>query len=92
MCVVYILECSDGTYYTGYTNDLEKRLERHNKGLASKYTRARLPVKILWSKECKNQKFAMRTELRIKGLTRKQKESLISGGRLDNVLARARKS
>ena len=74
---VYILECADGSYYTGYTNDLDARLARHNQGLASKYTRARLPVKIAWSKWCKCKGTAMQLEARIKGLTRKQKEGLV---------------
>ena len=74
---VYIVECSDGTYYTGYTNNLEKRLKRHNDGLASKYTRSRLPVKLIWCKEYKYYKKAFLEEKRIKELTRKQKEKLI---------------
>lgn len=88
---VYILECSDGTYYTGYTNDLEKRVDRHNKGLASKYTRSKLPVKLVWNKACKNQRFAMRIEKTIKGLKREDKERIIQGARLDNVLRKHKK-
>ena len=84
---VYILECSDKTYYTGYTNDLEKRLKSHNAGLASKCTRARLPVKVVWTKEYKRSKYAMRTEYRIKQLKRFQKELLVGGMRLNKVLA-----
>ncbi|MFH1776873.1 MAG: GIY-YIG nuclease family protein [Candidatus Omnitrophota bacterium] len=83
---VYIVECRDGTYYTGYTRDLEKRWAWHNKGLASRYTRSRLPVKLVWSKTCKNQRFAMRTELTLKRLTREDKQQLINGSRLDNIL------
>ena len=83
---MYILECSDGTYYTGYTNDLGKRVKRHNDGLASKYTRARLPVKVVWKKACKNKRFAMRTEKVMKGLKREDKKCIIQGARLDNVL------
>ena len=89
---VYIVECKDKTYYTGYTNDLEKRIERHNKGLASKYTRARLPVTVAWSKVCKNQRFAMRMELTIKKLTREDKQQLIGGSRLDNILRKYEKT
>ncbi|MCG2711594.1 MAG: GIY-YIG nuclease family protein [Candidatus Omnitrophica bacterium] len=88
---VYIVECRDNTYYTGYTNDLAKRIERHNKGLASKYTRARLPVKMVWKKNCKDQSAAMRTEKRIKGLTRQDKQSLIHGSRLDNIMRKYKK-
>lgn len=79
---VYILECKDKTYYTGYTNDLERRLIRHNAGLASKYTRSKLPVKLVWSKACKNQRFAMRIEKIIKGLKRKDKQRIVAGGSL----------
>jgi len=75
---VYILQCADNTYYTGYTNDLEKRINRHNKGIASKYTQRRLPVRLVWSKEYKYFKRAFLEEIRIKKLTRKQKEKLIA--------------
>lgn len=85
---VYIVECQDGTFYTGYTNNLEKRIQRHNAGLASKYTRAKLPVKLVWSKVCRNQRFAMRAEKTIKGLKREDKERIVQGSRLDNVLRR----
>ncbi len=87
----YIVECQDGTYYTGYTNDLEIRLKRHNDGLASKYTRARLPVRLVWSKEYRQFKSAFKDEAVIKQLTRLQKESLVKGRRLDKVLEKARK-
>lgn len=87
---VYIVECCDGTYYAGYTGDLEKRLKRHNDGLASKYTRARLPVTLVWKKEYSQFKSAVKTELAIKNLTRMQKEELVSGRRFDKVLADAK--
>lgn len=74
---VYIVECKDGSYYSGYTNNLRTRLIRHNKGFASKYTHTRLPVKLVWSKEYRYFKKAFLEEKRIKGLTRKQKEELI---------------
>lgn len=86
---VYIVKCKDGTYYTGYTNDLEKRLKRHNDGLASKYTRVRLPVILVWSKEYKEFQSAFKTEIMVKQLTRLQKEALVGGKRLDKVLADA---
>lgn len=86
----YILKCADGTYYTGYTNDLEERLKRHNNGLASKYTRARLPVTLVWKKEYCQYKSAFNTETAIKKLTRKQKEALVKGKRLDKVLEEAK--
>jgi len=86
---VYIVECSDGTYYTGYTNDLDRRLKRHNEGSASKYTRSRLPVKLAWKKEYSQFQPAFKAEIAIKQLTRLQKESLVKGRRLDIVLADA---
>ncbi|MBU2567483.1 MAG: GIY-YIG nuclease family protein, partial [Elusimicrobia bacterium] len=56
---VYILECKDGTYYTGYTNNLEKRIELHNKGYGAKYLRGKLPVELVYYKEYKTRKSAM---------------------------------
>lgn len=88
---VYIVECGDGTYYTGYTNDLEQRLKRHNDGRASKYTRARLPAKFVWKKEYSQFKSAFKAEMLIKHLTRLQKEMLVKGKRLDKVLEIAKR-
>ena len=82
----YIVECVDKTFYTGYTSDLGKRIKRHNDGVASKYKRARLPVRLVWSKEYKQFQSAFKTEMVIKKLTRKQKEALVGGKRLDKVL------
>ena len=84
---VYIVECRDKTYYTGYTNDLEKRLKEHNDGKrGAKYTRYKRPVKLVWKKEYKQFRPAVKVEGVIKGLTRLQKESLVGGRRLDKVL------
>ena len=88
---MYISRCSDGIYYTGYTNNLENRAKRHNAGFASKYTQARLPAKVVWEKEYRYFKKAFLMEKRIKTLTRKQKESLVRGKRLDRVLKEAGK-
>lgn len=76
---VYIVECSDGTYYTGYTPDIEKRAKLHNAGRGAKYTRDRRPVKLIWCKEYKQFKNAFMEEKRIKRLTRKRKEKLVRG-------------
>ena len=84
-----MVECADGTYYTGYTSDLVKRLKRHNDGLASKYTRARLPVALVWKKDYQQFKSAFKAEIIIKQLTRLQKEALVGGRRLDKVLSDA---
>ena len=73
MAYVYILECADGTLYTGYTVDLEKRLAKHNAGKASKYTRGRLPVKVVYSEQVPTKEVAMQREAAIKKLTRTEK-------------------
>ena len=74
---VYILECSDGSYYTGYTNHLQKRVALHNKGGGSKYVKTRLPATLVFFKSYKYYKLAIVEERRIKTLTRKQKEILV---------------
>lgn len=74
----YMLECSDGTLYSGYTTDIEKRLKNHNAGKGSKYTRARLPVKLVYLEECEDKSSAMSRECQLKKLNRKRKLQLIS--------------
>lgn len=74
---VYIIECSDGTFYTGYTNNLDKRINTHNKGKGAKYTRCRLPVKLLYYEEYDLKGEALKREYKIKQMTRKQKIKLI---------------
>jgi putative endonuclease len=75
---VYILECSDKTLYTGITTDLKRRLEEHNtKILGAKYTRARRPVKLVYSTRRKERSRAMKEEYRIKKLSREEKIKLI---------------
>ena len=76
---VYIVECKDGTYYTGYTPNLENRIKLHNDGKGAKYTRDRRSVKLVWSKQYKYFKLAFLDEIRIKSLRRKQKEALMNG-------------
>jgi len=77
---VYLLECADGTYYTGYTPELEQRVKLHNSSSrGAKYTRDRRPVRLVWSREYKYFKKAFLEEKRIKGLKRYQKEKLIKG-------------
>ena len=75
----YILECADGTYYTGYTNDLEKRVATHNAGKGGKYTRARLPVSLVYHECFDTKNEAMSREWAIKQLSRKEKENLVKG-------------
>lgn len=74
----YILECSDGSYYTGYTTDPERRVKEHNAGDGAKYTRGRTPVELVHLEEYESQSEAMSREYEIKQLSRKQKEALIS--------------
>ena len=76
---VYILKCQDGTFYTGYTPDIKRRIKLHNAGRAAKYTRDRKPVRLIWCKEYRYFKKAFLEEKRIKGLTREQKERLVNG-------------
>lgn len=75
MWFVYIVECSDGTLYTGITTDLERRIEEHN-GSGAKYTRGRGPVKLVYSAEMKDRSEASKEEYRIKKLTRAEKKSM----------------
>lgn len=74
---IYIVECVDKTYYTGYSNDIERRVEKHNSGTGAKYTRTRRPVKLVYQEECDTKSEAMKREYQIKQLNRKQKENLI---------------
>ncbi|MBT3181766.1 MAG: GIY-YIG nuclease family protein [Deltaproteobacteria bacterium] len=74
---VYILQCADKTLYTGITNNLDKRVATHNGGTASKYTRARLPVKVIYSERKRKRSTALRREAEIKRFTRQKKLSLI---------------
>lgn len=70
---VYMVECSDGTIYTGVSNNVSKRILTHNEGKGAKYTKTRLPVVLKWSVECLNKSEAFKLEYRIKKLSRKQK-------------------
>ena len=74
----YIVECSDGTLYTGYTNDLEKRIKAHNSGKGAKYTRSRLPVCLVYFEEYETKELAQSREWHIKRLTRAKKLELIA--------------
>ena len=74
---VYILECADGTWYTGWTNDLERRVKTHNSGQGAKYTRSRLPVRLIYSEEYETAVEAQRREYAIKQMTRRRKEILV---------------
>lgn len=77
MNYTYVLECNDKTLYTGWTNDLEKRLVAHNAGRGAKYTKGRLPVLVVYYEQFATKQEAMRREAAIKRLTRAQKQELI---------------
>ena len=74
---VYLLRCADGTLYCGWTTDPERRLKQHAAGTASRYTRRRLPVDLVWTMECADRSHALREEHRIKQLTRPEKWALV---------------
>ena len=78
MNYTYILQCGDGSYYTGWTNNLERRLKDHSQGRGAKYTRAHLPVILVYYECFDTKKEAMKREASIKKLSRSQKERLIA--------------
>ena len=80
MFYVYILKCNDSTLYTGYTVDLNRRIEKHNKGLGAKYTKGRLPVEIVYQEVFSSKSEAMKREMEIKRLSRVEKLNLIANG------------
>lgn len=77
---VYILECSDGTYYTGYTNDIYRRLGEHSTGRGAKYVKSRLPFKVAYLEGWDTRSEAMRREIAIKKLSHKEKKEMIERG------------
>ncbi len=85
MNYTYILECSDKTLYTGWTNNIEKRLKTHLAGKGAKYTRCRLPVKIVYLEEFETKEEAMKREYEIKKFSRDKKLSLIKKSKAVNL-------
>lgn len=79
MNYTYILKCRDGTYYTGWTNNLDQRIKAHNQGKGAKYTRARRPVELAYYEVFSTKEEAMRREAQIKRMARKEKEKLVMG-------------
>ena len=77
MNYTYIVRCSDGTFYTGWTNDLEKRIAAHNSGEGAKYTRCRRPVELVYYERFETKEEAMSREWHIKHLSRKRKLELL---------------
>lgn len=78
MPFVYILRCGDGSLYTGIAKDLDRRLEQHRLGRASRYTRSRLPVTLVWKREVRSWSLALREELRIKAMRKAAKEAMVA--------------
>lgn len=76
---MYILRCIDGSYYTGSTNNLDRRLKEHNSGEGSNYTKDRLPVNLVYYEEYDSISIAFNREKQIQGWSRKKKEALIKG-------------
>nr|WP_228546187.1 GIY-YIG nuclease family protein [Halegenticoccus tardaugens] len=74
---VYIVECADGSYYTGYTTDPDRRVEAHNAGAGAKYTRGRTPVELIHVESYRSKSAAMSREYEIKALSRREKERLV---------------
>ncbi len=76
--IVYILQCADGTLYTGITNDLDRRIAEHEAGKGAKYTRGRGPFQLVYNEVCEGRGQASKREIEIKSLNREQKLGLIS--------------
>ena len=79
----YVVKCSDGSLYTGYTNDLEKRISVHNEGKGARYTRSRRPVELVYYEEYPTKEEAMSREWHIKQLTKAEKEKIIGLAKSD---------
>ena len=79
---LYILRCGDGTFYTGITTDVEKRLEQHRSGRGAKYTRGRAPLELVYQEVCGDHSCALKREYAVKALKRQQKQELIMGQKI----------
>ncbi|BBP10192.1 MULTISPECIES: GIY-YIG nuclease family protein [Streptococcus] len=84
---MYVVECCDGTYYTGYTTDVKKRIAVHNSGKGAKYTRARLPVKLIYVEGFDSKEEALSAEALLKRKKRPQKEQFLSENQDRNLLS-----
>ena len=87
MNYTYILKCKDETLYTGWTNDIEKRLEAHNAGKGAKYTRSRRPVELVYLEQFETKEEAMSREVKVKQLSRKEKDELAAQGPVGEPVA-----
>lgn len=79
MFYAYMLRCSDGSIYSGYTNDIDARIKKHNLGLGAKYTRSRRPVTLVYYEVFESKSEALKREAEYKKLSRSTKEEMISG-------------
>jgi putative endonuclease len=77
---LYILKCGDGTFYTGVTNDIDRRFRAHQEGKASRFTRTRRPVALVYQEPCGTRSQALTRECAVKSLSRPKKEELVAGG------------
>lgn len=75
---VYILECNDGSLYTGVTNDIERRVQQHNDGTGARYTRSRRPVRLRYHETCESRSAALLRECSLRLLSRKEKDALLA--------------
>jgi putative endonuclease len=78
---LYILKCGDGSFYTGVTNDIERRFRAHQEGKASRFTRTRRPVELVYTEACGSRSQALSRECAVKSLPRPKKEALVAAGR-----------
>ena len=83
---MYVVECRDGSYYTGYTTDVKKRVAVHNSGKGAKYTRARVPVKLIYAQGFDSKEEAMSAEALLKRKKRPQKESYLNDNQNKNLV------
>ena len=83
---MYVVECRDGSYYTGYTTDVKKRISVHNSGKGAKYTRARFPVKLIFAEGFDSKEEAMSAEALFKRKKRPQKERFLSENHSKNLV------
>jgi len=81
---LYILGCCDGSFYTGVTTDIDRRLREHQEGKASRYTRTRRPIALVYQEECGTRSQSLARECAVKSLSRQRKEKLISGRQCDH--------
>ena len=84
---VYMVECCDGTYYTGWTNDVAARVAAHNAGIGARYTRGRGPVRLVYRESCPDKPAAQRREWEIKQMNRAQKQRLVGRDTPKKVIA-----